>query len=155
MGMTEADDVFERGTAGIEASFEKDLAGKPGLTRVYTDVHQNSYDAVIARKPEPGANMTLTIDSNLQYEAEKMIEKAVRSSGAHSGSIVAMNPYTGEVLAMANYPTYDPNDTPNVGRGGKRAQQSGGDGAVRAGQRVQDGHAFGCARNRRACARTR
>ncbi len=117
MGMTESDDVFEHGTAGIESYFETDLAGRPGLTRVYTDVRQNSYDAVIARQPEPGANITLTIDSNLQYEAEKMIEKAVLSSGAHSGSIVAMNPYTGEVLAMANYPTYDPNDSPTSAEG--------------------------------------
>jgi cell division protein FtsI (penicillin-binding protein 3) len=113
MGMIDSEDVVEHGTAGVEAYFEKDLAGRPGLTRVYTDVRQTSYDAVIARKPEPGANLTLTIDSNLQYEAEKMIEKAVHSSGAHSGSIVAMNPYTGEVLALANYPTYDPNDAPS------------------------------------------
>jgi cell division protein FtsI (penicillin-binding protein 3) len=113
MGITDPDDIVEHGTAGIEASFEADLAGRPGLTRVYTDVRQNPYDAVVARKPEPGANITLTIDSNLQYEAEKQIEKAVLASGARSGSIVAMNPYTGEVLAMANYPTYDPNDTPS------------------------------------------
>ncbi len=113
MGMTDPDDVVEHGTAGVEASFDDDLAGEPGLTRVYTDVRQNPYDAVVARKPEPGANLTLTIDSNLQYEAEKQIEKAVLSSGAHSGSIVAMNPYTGDVLALANYPTFDPNDPPS------------------------------------------
>jgi cell division protein FtsI (penicillin-binding protein 3) len=117
MGMTDSEDVVEHGTAGIEAYFDKDLAGRPGLTRVYTDVRQNSYDAVIARKPEPGANLTLTLDSNLQYEAEKQIAKAVVASGAHSGSIVAMNPYTGEVLALANYPTYDPNETPTSAEG--------------------------------------
>lgn len=114
MGIIDADDVVERGTSGIEASFEEDLAGRAGLTRVYTDVRQNPYDAVVARKPEPGANIILSIDSNLQYEAEKQLEKAVISSGARSGSIVAMNPYTGEVLAMANYPTFDPNEAPSA-----------------------------------------
>jgi len=113
MGMTSPDDKAEHGTAGIEASFEEDLAGEPGWARVYTDVKQNPYDAVTVRKPEPGANLTLTIDANLQYEAERQLEKAVEASGAKTGSIVAMNPSTGEVLAMANYPTYDPNDPPS------------------------------------------
>jgi len=113
MGMTDSDDTVEHGVSGIEASFDDDLAGRAGLMRVYTDVRQNPYDAVVARKPDPGANLTLTIDSNLQYEAEKQIEKAVKSSSARSGSIVAMNPYTGEILAMANYPTYDPNLPPS------------------------------------------
>jgi cell division protein FtsI (penicillin-binding protein 3) len=109
MGMTNPNDSMEHGVAGVEASFDEDLAGRPGLSRVYTDVRQNPYEAVVSRKPDPGASITLTIDSNLQYESEKQIEKAVKSSGARSGSIVAMNPYTGEILAMANYPTYDPN----------------------------------------------
>ncbi len=113
MGMTDPDDTVEHGVAGIEASFDDDLAGSPGLARVYTDVRQNPYDMVVARRPDPGANLTLTIDSNLQYEAEKLLEKAVPASGAKSGSIVAMNPYTGEILAMANYPTYDPNQPPS------------------------------------------
>jgi cell division protein FtsI (penicillin-binding protein 3) len=107
-----AEDAGERGTAGIEASFEEDLAGVPGLTRVFTDVRQNPYDSVVARKPEPGADITLTIDSNLQYQAERELARAIASSGARTGSVVVMNPYNGEILAMANYPTFDPNDTP-------------------------------------------
>jgi len=113
MGIVDPEDVVEHGTAGVEASFEDDLAGQAGLTRVYSDVRQNPYDAVVARKPEPGANIILTIDSNLQYEAEKRLKEAVISSGARSGSIVAMNPSTGDVLAMANYPTFDPNEAPS------------------------------------------
>jgi cell division protein FtsI (penicillin-binding protein 3) len=112
MGMTD-DDAAEHGVAGVEASFDEDLSGRPGLARVYSDVRQNPYDAVVARKPDPGANLTLTIDSNLQYEAQKEIEKEVAASGARSGSIVVMNPYTGEILAMANWPTYDPNLPPS------------------------------------------
>ncbi len=109
MGMSSAEDAIEHGTAGIEASFDDDLAGQPGLARVYTDVRQNPYDQVIARQPEAGADITLTIDSNLQYDAEKALARAMERTHAERGSIVAMNPYTGEVLAMANYPTYDPN----------------------------------------------
>ncbi len=113
IGASNTDD-FERGTAGIESSFEDDLAGVPGQARVFTDVRQDPYDSVIARKPEPGADVMLTIDSNLQYEAEKELAKTVLSSGAVSGSVVAINPYTGEILALANYPTFDPNDLPTV-----------------------------------------
>jgi cell division protein FtsI (penicillin-binding protein 3) len=112
VGITDPEDTIEHGNAGIEASFEEDLAGQPGLSRVYTDVKQNPYDAVVARKPEAGADLTLTIDANLQYEAEKQLEKVVHSSHAKTGSIIAMNPYTGEILVMANYPTYDPNNPP-------------------------------------------
>ncbi len=113
LGASNADDS-EHGTAGVEATFEEDLAGVPGLARVYTDVRQDPYDSVIARRPEPGADVTLTIDSNLQYEAEKELAKTVASSGAVSGSVVAINPYTGEILALANYPTFDPNDLPSA-----------------------------------------
>lgn len=109
LGIVDAEDTEERGTGGIEASFDEDLAGRPGLARVFTDVKQNPYDSVVARAPEPGANLTLTIDSNLQYDAEKALAAAVAKTGAKTGSVVAMNPYTGEILALANYPTYDPN----------------------------------------------
>jgi len=115
IGIVSADDAEERGTAGIESSFEEDLAGTPGLARVFTDVKQTAYDSVVARKPEPGADVMLTIDSNLQYNAEKDLARAIESSGAKTGSIVAMNPYTGEILAMANYPAFDPNDVPGPG----------------------------------------
>ena len=114
------DEVVERGNAGIELQFDDELAGHAGLARVYTDVKQNAYDSVIARKPEPGENITLSIDTNLQYTAERELEKAIGTSGAKTGSIVAINPYTGDVLAMANYPTFDPNlplspnDPPNA-----------------------------------------
>ena len=112
VGIANPTDTIEAGTAGIELSLDDDLAGSPGQMRVFNDVKQNPYDSVVARKPEPGADITLTIDQNLQYEAEKEIERAALASGAKSGSIVVMNPYTGEILAMANWPTFDPNEPP-------------------------------------------
>ena len=129
-------------------SFDDDLSGRPGLARVYNDVRQNAYDSVVSRKPEPGTNLTLTIDPNLQYEAERALAAALAKSSAKTGSIVVMNPYTGDILAMANYPTYDPNGRPDgVKETAGRAQQSGGHDSVRAGQRVQGDHARGGARN--------
>ncbi|HEV8412193.1 MAG TPA: penicillin-binding protein [Bryobacteraceae bacterium] len=102
----------ERGSGGIESSFEEDLAGRPGLARVLTDVHQTPYESTVTRAPEAGADLTLSIDPNLQYEAERQLDKAIASSHARTGSIVAINPYTGDILAMANYPRYDPNLPP-------------------------------------------
>jgi len=111
-GMVE-DEVAERGNAGIESQFDEELAGRPGLSREYRDVKQNAYDSMVASKPEPGDNITLSIDSNLQYVAEQELDKAIDSSGAKTGSIVALNPYNGDVLAMANYPRFDPNVPPS------------------------------------------
>lgn len=112
VGIANPDDTIERGTAGIEMSMDEELAGQAGQVRMFNDVRQNPYDSVMARKPEPGTDITLTIDQNLQYEAEKEIERAAKASGSKSGSIVVMNPYNGEILAMANYPTFDPNEPP-------------------------------------------
>jgi cell division protein FtsI (penicillin-binding protein 3) len=109
-GMTSAEDVAEHGNGGIELSFDDDLSGLPGVARAYTDVRQNAYDMLVTRPPEPGANLTLTIDTNLQFDAERALEDAVDKAHARTGSLVAMNPYTGEILAMANYPTFDPNE---------------------------------------------
>ncbi|MBZ5674519.1 MAG: transpeptidase family protein [Acidobacteriia bacterium] len=103
----------ERGSGGIESSFEEDLAGRPGVARVLTDVHQTPYESFVTRAPEAGADLTLSIDPNLQYEAERQLDKAIASSHARTGSIVAINPYTGDILAMANYPRYDPNLPPS------------------------------------------
>lgn len=108
-GIVDADDTLEHGNGGVEMSFDDELAGRPGLARVYKDVRQTAYDSVVSRPPEPGTDLTLTIDSNLQYDAERALEAAALKTGAKTGSIVALNPYTGDVLAMANYPAYDPN----------------------------------------------
>jgi cell division protein FtsI (penicillin-binding protein 3) len=115
VGIANPSETIERGTAGVEMSLDDDLAGSPGQMRVFNDVKQNPYDSVVGRKPEPGSDITLTIDQNLQYEAEKEIERAARASGSKSGSIVVMNPYNGEILAMANWPTFDPNEPPAPG----------------------------------------
>ncbi len=113
-GYVDGSDV-EHGNAGIEASFEEDLAGRPGLARVFNDVHQTPYESYVTRAPEAGSDLTLSIDPNLQYEAERQLDKAVASSHARTGSLVAIDPYNGDILAMADYPRYDPNLPPRRG----------------------------------------
>jgi cell division protein FtsI (penicillin-binding protein 3) len=108
-GIVDPDDVIEHGNGGVEMSFDDELSGRPGLARVYNDVRQNAYDSVVSRPPEPGTNLTLTIDPNLQYEAERALAAAVIKSSAKTGTIVVLNPYNGDIPAMANYPSYDPN----------------------------------------------
>ena len=121
-GIVKPNDVIEHGNAGIEQSFEKVLGGQPGEARLYTDSQQNSYDQTVLREPVAGADVTLTLDPNLQFRAEQELEAAVKASGADGGSVVAMDPYTGEVLAMANYPTFDPNLKPERGPAGLNAR---------------------------------
>jgi len=103
-------DHDENGNGGVELSLNSELAGHPGYMRVTTDVKQNPFEAQIAMEPKPGKNITLTIDSRIQYIMERELRAAVENHHAETGSAVAMNPRNGEILALASYPTFDPND---------------------------------------------
>lgn len=103
-------DHAENGNGGIELALNDELAGRPGYMRVTTDVKQNPLDAQVAVQPRPGRNITLTIDSRIQYVMERELKKAVETTHAETGSAVAIDPRSGEILALASYPTYDPND---------------------------------------------
>ncbi|MBV9404252.1 MAG: penicillin-binding protein 2, partial [Acidobacteriaceae bacterium] len=96
-----------RGAAGIELKLDRELAGKPGMLRVKTDVKEHAYESEVAQSPVVGKNVGLTIDSEMQHVGEQALERAVIENHAEHGSLVAMDPRTGEVLALANYPTYD------------------------------------------------
>lgn len=104
-----------KGAAGVELKLDKELAGKPGLMRVKIDVKQRAYSAEVEKVPAIGKNIGLTLDSQLQQVAEEALKSAVVKNHALHGSLVAMDPKTGEVLALANYPTYDPNERLHFG----------------------------------------
>ncbi len=104
-----------RGAAGIELKLDKELAGTPGSMRVKVDVKQRPYASEIEKAPAIGKTLGLTIDSQMQHVAEEALQAAVIENHAEHGSLVAMDPKTGEVLALANYPTYDPNERLHVG----------------------------------------
>lgn len=107
-----------QGLAGIEAYYDSNLSGNPGKIVASFDgggretpFTQEQYIAA-----EDGKDIVLTIDATIQSIVEKYLSKAVEENIAEYGSIIIMRPSTGEVLAMANYPTFDPNDpfTPNT-----------------------------------------
>jgi cell division protein FtsI (penicillin-binding protein 3) len=108
-------DFEEKGNGGIEQSLEEDLQGRPGTIRLVVDVKQRGHQSQMDAQPAPGKSIRLTIHSRLQYIAENELRKSVEAHHCKSGSLVAMNPKTGEILALANYPTYDPNVRPKPG----------------------------------------
>ena len=108
-------DFEERGNAGIEQALDGDLRGQAGQARMLTDVKRRGIDSQSASDMKPGTPLTLTLDERIQFVAEREIAAAVEAHHAQSGSVVVMNPYNGEILALASYPTYDPNQPPQPG----------------------------------------
>lgn len=105
----------ETGNSGLELTFDDELQGHPGTMRVLSDVRMRVFDSRVKLEPEPGRNLTLTIDERIQYIAEQELKKAVEAAHAATGTVVVENPHTGELLAMASYPSFDPNDRPKPG----------------------------------------
>lgn len=103
-------DHEERGNNGIELSLDKALRGAPGVMRTQADVRNTVFDRKYFTDPQQGRNITLTIDERIQYVAERELKKAVEENRCKTGSIVVMNPKTGEILAMTSFPTFNPND---------------------------------------------
>jgi len=105
-------DFAEHGNAGVEQSMEELLHGQPGEELLLTDVKRRGIESRQATEPKPGIPVTLTIDERLQFVAERELAAAVEDRHAASGSVVVMDPSNGDVLALASYPTFDPNDSP-------------------------------------------
>jgi cell division protein FtsI (penicillin-binding protein 3) len=101
-------DIDGHGQAGIEYSLDKEISGKPGEIFMLADGHRRYYQRR-ETPPVPGADVELTIDENIQYIAEKELARAIQDTDSKAGSILVMNPSTGALLAMANWPTFDPN----------------------------------------------
>jgi cell division protein FtsI (penicillin-binding protein 3) len=110
-------DFSETGNAGIEKALDSDLRGQPGRLRMLTDVNRRGIDSRLDTEPRSGTPITLTIDEHVQFSAEQEIAAAVESHHAESGSVVVMDPQTGDLLALASYPTYNPNLPPQPDEG--------------------------------------
>jgi cell division protein FtsI (penicillin-binding protein 3) len=100
-----------RGLAGAEYGFDGSVAGRPGQMRVARDARQGQYALapVAGREPRPGSSAQLTLDADLQYAVERELAAGVAAAGARGGSAVLIDPWSGDVLAMASIPTFDPN----------------------------------------------
>ncbi|MDR3643201.1 MAG: penicillin-binding protein 2 [Candidatus Doudnabacteria bacterium] len=99
------------GLYGLERYFNQDLSGSSGQVTAQKDSGGAMiYGAGIDREPAlDGANLILTIDQTIQFQAESMLKDMVDKNGADSGSIIVANPKTGAILALAGYPNFDPN----------------------------------------------
>ncbi len=107
IGFTNIDD---EGQEALELALEDELRGTPGSRRVLRDRKGRIVeDLDDIRAPQHGARITLTIDAKIQHVAFRELKKAMAEHRAKAGGIVVLDAQTGEVLAMANFPTYDPN----------------------------------------------
>jgi cell division protein FtsI (penicillin-binding protein 3) len=96
------------GLAGIEAAYDSLILGRAGTVLVERDARGSAFSRV-ERPPTAGAALELTIDEYLQHVAERELRDGVKWAGAAGGSAIVMDPYTGEILALANAPDFNPN----------------------------------------------
>ncbi len=107
--------VEDRGQEGMELSHEKELAARPGQRRVVVDrLGRIVEDVAIEQEPQNGKDLQLSIDSKIQYLAYNAVKNAVEEHHAKAGGAVVLDTQTGEILALANYPSYNPNDRRNL-----------------------------------------
>ncbi|HET8667547.1 MAG TPA: penicillin-binding transpeptidase domain-containing protein, partial [Terriglobales bacterium] len=100
--------VDDDGLGGIEQTYDDDLRGHSGKMMITRDARGARLGRT-EKQPEPGANVVLTIDEKIQYIAEREIDVAMEETKAVGATIVVQNPKTGEILALANRPTFNPN----------------------------------------------
>jgi cell division protein FtsI (penicillin-binding protein 3) len=103
----------DSGQSGIEHAYDDELKGKPGKMFISVDARKKWFSDV-ETQPDPGDNIVLTIDKNIQYIAEKELEQAIHDTHAISGTVIVENPHTGEILALANQPTFNPNQRKQI-----------------------------------------
>ncbi len=112
VGFTNVDD---EGIAGMELAYDDWLQGAPGKKKYIKDLKGNMVrDIGVVEPARPGKPLRLSIDLRLQHLQHRELRKAVTAAGAASGSIVTLDARTGEILAMVNYPVYNPNSRKSV-----------------------------------------
>ncbi|WP_444911382.1 peptidoglycan D,D-transpeptidase FtsI family protein [Microbulbifer sp. PAAF003] len=112
LGFTNIDD---RGQEGMELAYDDWLSGQPGSRQVIKDLKGRTVrDLAIRQEAQPGRDLRLSIDMRLQYLAYRELKRAVSENGAASGFMVILDTHSGDVLAMANQPSFNPNDRKGV-----------------------------------------
>jgi len=99
LGFVNSDSEIEKGVYGLELSFNKELSGQPGEIKE---------DKIIESKS--GKDLILTIDRNIQSQAEEILKKLINQYQAAGGSVIVQEPQTGKILAMGSFPNFDPNN---------------------------------------------
>jgi len=98
----------DQGLSGLERQFNQQLQGKPGKLMISVDARKRWF-ASVEKEPESGNSVVLTIDQNIQYIAERELERGMKETQAIAGTVIMENPHTGEILALTNRPTFNPN----------------------------------------------
>jgi cell division protein FtsI (penicillin-binding protein 3) len=106
-------DVDEKGSAGIERELDSQIRGESEKIVVMADARQRWFDGGKAKR-EAGASVVLTLDEKVQYIVERELSAAIAKTHAMAGTVVVMNPNSGEILAMANWPRFNPNAAADV-----------------------------------------
>ncbi|WP_263353767.1 penicillin-binding protein [Acidicapsa acidisoli] len=101
--------VDDNGLGGMEQKFDSRLHGQPGRMYAAMDARRHVMGST-EREPEPGANLVLTIDENIQFIAERALDAAMQRTRADNGTVVVQDVHTGQILALAIRPTFNPND---------------------------------------------
>jgi len=100
--------IDDNGLGGLEQKFESQLHGVPGRMLTAMDARRKVLGST-EREPEPGRNLVLTIDENIQFIAERALDHAMERTGAANGTVVVQDVHSGQILALAIRPTFDPN----------------------------------------------
>src|SRR3954465_6776416 len=98
----------DEGLGGLERSFDSPMKGKAGQMLISLDARRHWFGRV-EKQPDPGENLVLTIDEKIQYIAERELDAAMQRTHATAATVIVQNPKTGEILALANRPTFDAN----------------------------------------------
>lgn len=102
-------DQDNRGQAGIEYAYDSMIRGENGRGYAQVDARRHRVQTRIDREPVPGATLELTLDVHLQHLVERELRAGIEASRARAGTAIVMDPFTGEILALASYPTFNPN----------------------------------------------
>ena len=97
------------GLSGLEGTYDKVIRGKEGKLIAHTDARQITFGGRLEKPATAGGSLELTIDEQLQYIVERELRAGVEANRADGGAAVLMDPYTGEILAIASWPTFNPN----------------------------------------------
>jgi len=100
--------IDNQGLSGLESTYDEDIRGTPGQVLIQIDNEQQAFSRV-ERSPTPGATLELTIDKYLQHIVERELRAGIKTYGADAGTVVMLDPKTGEVLALASEPSFNPN----------------------------------------------
>ena len=111
--------IDNRGLNGLEFTYDAQIRGKAGTVLVQTDARRRAFSR-FERPPTTGSTVELTIDEYLQHIAERELHAGVVENRAAGGTAIIMNPHTGEILAMANEPTFNPNAYRESDEAGRR-----------------------------------